>query len=272
MSTALKVYEPQEFAALDPNSAAKKAFEANIGEEGFSMADLIRVKMPSAGGLYWTVEGAAGPETQVDIQGVIVFQARYGVLWPSLQQSDDHKPVVETTDMKIGRIRGDIKRDETGKIVSISSATDPEMVKVIADLELKSEDGKPLGTVDWASLPYCQFGTGKDGIGKFAKEGRVFFILRKGSVLPLVVRTGPSAVGVTKKFLTQMEIPYWHSVVSITLKEERSTGGTKYSSPVFKCIGQIPEAAIATIEKSYKGPLEASWNAGRIQSQEESEE
>lgn len=272
MSTALKVYEPQEFAALDPNSQAKKAFEANIGEEGFSMSDLIRVKVPSAGGLYWTVEGAAGPETQVDIQGVIVFQARYGVLWPSLEQSDDHKPVVDTTDMKTGRIRGDIKRDESGKIIGISSAIDPEMVKTISDLELKDAEGKPLGIVDWASLPYCQFGTGKQGVGKFAKEGRVFFILRKDSVLPLVIRTGPSAVSTTKKFLTQMKIPYWHSVVSITLKEERSQGGTKYSLPVFKVIGQIPEAAIETIEKSYKAPLEASWNAGRIQSQEEAEE
>ena len=46
MSTALKKYEPQEFAALDPQSPAKRAFEANIGEEGFSMSDLIRVKMP----------------------------------------------------------------------------------------------------------------------------------------------------------------------------------------------------------------------------------
>ena len=264
MSTALKKYEPQEFAALDPQSPAKRAFEANIGEEGFSMSDLIRVKMPSGGGLIWTIDGSSGPEATQSIDGVLVFQARNGVLWPSQEPADDSKPVVDTIDMKVGRIRGEIKRDESGVIIGISTATDLEMVKTIAQHEIKDASGKGTGTVDWNALPYTQFGTGKGGHGKFAKEGRVLFILRKGSVLPLMLRTGPSAVGIVKKFLTQMELPYWHCVVSLTLKEEKSNGGQKYSAPVPRVIGQLPPEAIETIEKSYKGPLEMAWNAGRI--------
>lgn len=266
---ALKKYEPQEFAALDPQSPAKLAFEANIGEEGFSMSDLIRVKMPSGGGLIWTIDGASGPEASQTIDGVLVYQARNGVLWPSQDPADDSHPVVDTIDMQIGRIRGEITRGANGRITGISTATDPEMVKVLADQELKDANGKGTSTVDWNALPYTQFGTGKGGHGKFAKEGRVLFILRKGSVLPLMLRTGPSAVAIMKKFLTQMELPYWHCVISISLKEQKSKGGQKYSEPVPKVIGHLPPEAIVTIEKKYKGPLEMSWNAGRIVDAEE---
>ena len=156
MGTALKKYEPQEFAALDPQSPAKRAFGANIGEEGFSMSDLIRVKMPSGGGLNWTIDGSSGPEATQFIEGVLVFQARNGVLWPSMEQKDGSHPVVDTIDMKIGHIRGEIKRDESGVIVGISAATDPEMVKVLSSHEIKDASGKGTGTVDWNALPDTQ--------------------------------------------------------------------------------------------------------------------
>lgn len=256
MSGLIKV-GANEFAALSPDSMAAIALRENIGNEGFSESDLIRVKTPSGGALFWTIEGPSGPETAGEIEGVLVFQGLFGLLWPSLEPSDDSKPVLETKDLRHAKIRGAIKRDESGKIVSIEGVTDPEMLKVLAEREKD-------GVVNWAELPYCEFGTGKNGSGKFAKEGRALFILRKGSVLPLLIRTGPSALGIFKKFLTQLEVPYWMAVVGLTLKEEKSAGGQKYSLIVPKLKGVLEPEAAAQVKTQYHEKLKAGWEAGNI--------
>lgn len=256
MSGLIKV-SANEFAALSPDSMAAIALRENIGNEGFSESDLIRVKTPSGGSMFWTIDGPAGPENTAEIEGVLVFQSLFGILWPTLKSSDDSKPVLETKDMRYAKIRGAIKRDESGKIISIEGVTDPQMLAVLSDREKD-------GVVEWQSLPYCEFGTGKDGNGKWAKEGRALFILRKGSVLPLLIRTGPSALGVFKKFLTQLEVPYWMAVVGLTLKEEKATSGEKYSLIVPKLKGVLEPEAAAQVKTQYHEKLKAGWEAGNI--------
>lgn len=266
MSTALKVYEPNSFAALDPTSRAAIALKANIGNEGFSESDLIRVKTPSGGGIFWTIDGPSGPQQAAEIEGILVFQSLCGILWPSLEPSDDSKPIAETKDMVTGVVRAKITRGEDGVITAIEGAS-PEMTSEISKLEIGQ-----TGTFQWTDLSYTQFGTGKNETGKFAKEGRALFILRAGSVLPLMIRTGPSALKNFKKLLTQLEYPYWQCVLSLGLKEQKSQGGQKYSEIVPRLVGTISDEAALQIEKEYKLKLQKGWNSGAIQAGEEAAE
>lgn len=64
------------------------------GEEGFSEMDLIQVKTPSGGGLFWTVKGATGTESLPFIEGVIVFRCLKGIFCNGRSDGRDADPVI----------------------------------------------------------------------------------------------------------------------------------------------------------------------------------
>lgn len=264
MSNALTVYEPNTFAALDQSSAAAQALIVNMAGEDYSDADLTRVKTPSGGQLFWTIEGVSGVETTPEIEGILVFVASQGILWPTLDAVEGTKPVLITRDLKTARSPASLTRDDDGKIEEIEGVDDQTMIDVLNDLEIRTDDGKPTGVWNWESLPYTQFGSGKDGNGKFAKEGRLLFILRKTEVLPLVIRCGPSAIGSIRKMILHLPAPHYRCVVGVGLKEEKSAAGQKYSLPVPRLKGLISEEEGSVIEKMYTSKLRRAYNSGAV--------
>lgn len=259
MSTGLTIrqYQSSEIAALDPTSETAIAFRENNDGESFGISDLIKVKIPSGGGTIWTVSGPSGHESTEAIEGICVFKAPKGVIWPSLEASGDQKPVVVTNDLVVGKLN--IPRDEV-----------PE--EMMVELDKCELDGKP-GVYDWAKLPYTQWGTGKNGVGKYAKEQMLLFILRPGELLPLFVQVSPGSVKNLRQFFLRSKQVYYRQVISLKLKEEKSKppkddpskGGIKYSQIIPTQTGEISADDGVKIVKAYRDPLKAKHEAGLIE-------
>jgi hypothetical protein len=249
MSTALKVYENNEIAALDPNSEAALAFRENNEGTSFDVSDLIRVKVPSGGGTIWTIEGPSGKESVESIEGVIVFKAPHGVIWRSDDPSPGEKPVVVTNDLVTAKLN--IPREEVPE----------DMMESLDSAEI---NGRP-GVYDWAKLPQTQWGTGKKGHGKYAKEQILLFILRPNELLPLFLAVPSGSIKNLKKFFLQASLPYYRMLVSLKLKEEKSKGGIKYSQIIPTHSGTIsPENGLKICEM-YRDPLRTKHEAGLIE-------
>jgi hypothetical protein len=248
MSTALSVIDRSLFVALNPESEAAMAMKENMVEgDSFSMSDLVRVKTPSGGGLFWTVEGVAGESVEKEIEGVMVFQARQGTLWPSLETTTGKRPVMSTNDMKHGKLQ--IPEEEIPA----------EILQTIKQHEISP------GVFDWPALPYTQFGSGKNGVGKFAKESRVLFILRKDEMFPLVIRVGPGSLKTVTQFIMRLQVPYYRAIIGLTLKKETSKGGQDYSRIIPTLKGVLDPDSGKVVQESYTNLLKASWEAGRIE-------
>lgn len=249
MSNALKLYEQSEIAALDPQSEAALAFRENNEGSSFDVSDLIRVKVPSAGGTIWTIEGPAGKESVDEIQGVIVFKAPHGLIWRSEDISPGEKPVVVSNDLVTGKLN--VPREEVP-------------TEMIETLDANEVPGHP-GVYDWAKLPYTQWGTGKKGIGKYAKEQIMLFILRPNELLPLFIAVPPGSIKNMKKFFLQASIQYYRMVISLKLKEEISKGKIKYSQIIPTHVGTISAEDGKKICEMYRDPLKKKHEAGLIE-------
>lgn len=269
MSTALTVVPVNQFQAFDETSRAAKALMANTDGIGFSQSDLITVKTPSGGAQFWEVPGPAGPQAVPEITGLLVFRAYQGIIWPSTDPSPTSKPVIVTRDMTKGVLQAKAERDADGKIIAIEGVPD-SMVEI-----LRAQESSTPGVFDWKTLPYTQFGSGKNRSGKYAKEGALLFILRAGAVLPIVVKTGPSALKGIRNFLTQVEYPFWQCIVGLTLAVDEAQGtdsngrpvSVKYSLAKISLKSVISDSDADIVKAKYTDLLRNDWEAGNIDQQ-----
>jgi hypothetical protein len=210
MGKALKTIDTSEYmVALGEGSDMVEALEANLlPGETIDIPDLIRIPCPSGGGLTWQWEESGNDMTSKTIDGILVcFQAR-GVLWPTLDPGD-HPPLLVSTDLETAELVGDFYGD-------------------INQAEL--EDYKIEGnTYKWRELPWNQWKSGKDGIGKRCKEQRLLFILRKGDTWPCIVVAPPGSLRDVVRFIKQLKVPHWRAIVSLSLVKEKSKGGIDYA-------------------------------------------
>jgi hypothetical protein len=249
-TTAMAVCSRNDFLAIATDSDVALAIQENMQDgDSFSMTDLVRVKTPSSGSLFWTIPEVSGETVEKLIEGVIVFQAKQGILWPSLDSSGDSKPVLVTNDMKHARLNC-----EESEVPS----------DMMAELQKHELPGNP-GVYDWAKLPYTQFGSGKNGIGKFAKETRLLFILRKNDPWPLVIRVGPGSLKAVTQFIMRLTVPYYRAVVSLSLKKQTSKGGQDYSEivPVLTAVLNTEDGEV--IKERYTNRLKHDFDSGKLQ-------
>jgi len=273
--------DPVNFAALrrfptyDPDSVQARALAANTAGMELTAQDLTTVKTPSGGGRFWEIEGASGVESLAEIEGVLVFWALQGTLWATQGLGNGDRPIMATRDMSIARmVRPDneVTRNEQGKIVAIEGV-DSEMAKQIGDYEI-TENGRSYW--NWPALPWTQFGSGRGGKGKFAKESALLFVLTKSHPLPYVIRTGSSALKPIRQWLLRLQVPYWHTVVGIGLKQEttKADDGTgkivevKYSVPTLNLKSTLSPVEGNAVEHTIHSQMKASWNSGSIDATE----
>jgi hypothetical protein len=248
---ALIKYETSRFLALSQDSEMAKVIKENMDGETFTEGDLVRVKTPSQGGVMWEIPGVAGVTHSRSIEGILVFQARQGTLWKSLDPGDD-PPICVTRDMKYGRINVPEEK------------IDKEMLEELKKAEVPEQPG----VVVWDQLPYTQFGSGKNGIGKFARESRPLFILREGEAYPLIIRAGSGSLKNIKQFLMQLTCEYFRAVISLTLTKEKSSGGIDYSQIHCQLKGVLSVEEGNVIKEMFTSKLKEAWNAGKYESQE----
>jgi len=240
MANELALIEPERYPALIDGSEIREAIIANTRGEGFTEADLTRVPVPTGGGTTWTIPGISGDETTDAIVGILVYFQPRGVLWPTMElEGSGQLPLLLTNDLITARMVGDYYGD-----------IDPTTLE-----PYRNDDG----TYDWAGLtgddgPFG-WGTGKNGVGKRAKEGRLMMILREGEGFPLVVNAPPGSLRAVSPFIKKLPVAHYRAVVSLGLEPATAVKGQKYARITAKLVGTLDAAMGKRVEELYTTPL-----------------
>jgi len=241
MGNELAKIDANDYLALGEDRDLAAAVEANLDDGGgIEIGDLVRIPTPSGGGTTWSIETIEGEETTPEIIGILVLQKLHGVLWPNEEPSEGTSPLLVSDDLIVGRKVGDDYGDLSEEAIESTK--------------------RPDGLYDWRALPYTQMGSGRGGIGKRAKEGRMLAILRPGEMLPVIVRAQPGSAMIIRKFIRSLRVPYWRAVVSLSLVKQTSKGGQKYSQIVPKLVGVLSDEQGAIVRDRYTEPLRAALN------------
>lgn len=191
----------------------------NLGEENLSPNDFEKIKVPSGGGLAWTVVDEAGEETPAkEVEGIILFQHTARTWWETAieESAGNEPPTCFSPDGRMGL--GDIG------------------------------DGKR--TRDCATCPLNQFGSGKNS-AKACKETRVLYLIRQGELLPTIVRVPPSSLGAIRKYLlrlTSKQVRYDSVTTKLTLEKAKNAQGIDYSKIVFSRGELVPETLLEQVQ------------------------
>jgi len=241
MTTALATIDTSTYIALQDGGAIAEAMAANMGEgAALRESDLTRVPIPTGGGTMWMIPGLGGDEAAKTIEGVLVYQTVRGILWPKAEPEEGSLPALVSLDLKTAK--------------QVSDQLSPQFLESI-ECALNYD-----GTYRWADLPQCQWGSGKDGSGKAAKEQRVLYILREQEPLPLVVTIQPGSLKDWQKFilaLTKHGIPFYRAVISLGLEKSTSGGGQPFSRVVPNLVGVLTPEQGAVIRTQFTEPMRA---------------
>jgi len=231
-----------EYPALAPNSRQARIIEQNLGDEPMRITDLVRVKTPLGGATTWNVE-VNGNQTSCDeLVGLLVGEAKHGVLWPS-DDPTEQRPVVVTNDLLVGyRVSDDL------------GSVDPAALE-----RYRIGDRR----YDWAALstgPEFGYGGGK-GAGKRVKESRILAILREGDVWPVLVTVGPGSLASWLPFRKRLPCFHYEAVIGLKLEKVKGAAGQPYSMIVPRLVAELSEEQGEVARKLYTAPLTAMFNA-----------
>ena len=130
-------------ALVNPQNAID-ILRSNLGGEKISEFDLQQIKIPTGGGLSWTIPSVSGERTSPSVEGIIVAVAPRRAYWESSDLSGN-PPDCASRDLITGR-------------------------------------GNPGGACELCE--FAQFGSADNGAGKACKETRQVFLLTPGSQTP----------------------------------------------------------------------------------------
>lgn len=189
--------------------------EANTGGEGFDLANLIQVTIPAGGGTtFEIVNPVTGIESVRELEGVIIFWNDRRSYWmkdlDELGEGDDKFPDCFSANAKEGV-------------------------------------GNPGG--DCRICQFAQWDSAPGG-GQACKSQRLFFLIRPGDNLPIIVRAAPTSIAPSKKYLFGLAaelIPYWRIVTKLTL-EPQGSGQIKYSTLNFEAGSKLSDEDLSLFE------------------------
>jgi hypothetical protein len=237
MSTDLAVIKRDTYMALRDDSDVREAMAANLASgERVDVTDLIMIPTPLGGVTTWSWEGIHGEQSSKDITGLLVCIQIRGVLWPSADpEGNKTPPLLVSDDLQTARQVG----EEYGDI-------DPQELA-----RYRRDDD----TYVWDELPWTQWGTGKNGIGKRAKEQRLLFVLQPEAAWPVVITIGPGSLKRVTSWIKKLTVPHYRCVVSLTLEKVANKSGIEYSQIVPQMVGQLSREDGLLVKEQYTDPL-----------------
>lgn len=239
-STALAAIDTGSYLALQKGGAIAEAMAANLGEgAAFRESDLTRVPIPTGGSTTWLVPNITGDKAVKSVEGILVHQCVRGLLWASEEPEESSLPLLVSHDLKTARLLA-------------TDSVDQKILDRIAPAKLAD------GSYDWAKLPQNEWGSGKNGSGKAAKEQRVLYVLAQDEPLPLVVIIQPGSLKGWQQFivaLTKAGIPFYRAVISLTLEKATAAGGQPYAQVVPKLIGTLSAEQGKLIVEKFTTPM-----------------
>lgn len=244
MSTAIATVAENivDYPALAPNSRQARIIQANLDGEPMTEMDLVRVTTPLGGATQWSIEVDGNIETTPEITGLMVAEAKRGVLWPSANPTEQ-RPIIVSHDLIVGyRVSDDL-----------GSEIDPEALE-----RYRVGDRR----YDWGAISASQeFGFGSSGAGKRVKESRVLAILRQGDVWPILVTIGPGSLRNWLPFRKRLPCFGHEAVIGLKLAKAKGAAGQPYSQIVPRLVGVISEEQGEVARRTYTEPLNAMFAA-----------
>jgi hypothetical protein len=187
--------------------ADRTVFEENLGGESINPFDLVRIKVPSGGGLAWTVPTFDGDQDITKtIEGIVVAWRDTRSYWNTEYTGEGSPPDCSCENIRTGVGVGD-----------------------------------PGGVCD--ACMYAQFGSDPKGSGGQAcKLSRLLFVMTPGSVLPMVITVPPTSVKNIRQYfmgLIGKQIPFHGCISSFGLAQDKNKKGLTYSIIVPKMAAKL---------------------------------
>lgn len=222
-TTALAVAENFQIANryenIDPELLAElqDQMEDLDPESGISC---LKIKIPSAGGLAYEVQGEDEDDVEYmkQIDAVIVFTHRANGYWPGAFGDDESKaPACASMDGKTGLWT------ESGEVSSCETC------------------------------PYNQYGSaidnrGDQARGKACKNMRRLYLMMSGDPNLYLLTVPPTSIKEVNKQLAKIiggGVPYTGLIVSLTLEKTKNAAGVDYSKVIIKKSAPLPSAVAA---------------------------
>ena len=193
---------PVESTYLALTNNALDMIRANLKSQPLTLDLFDMVKSPSGGSTVFEVPGLSGNEAAKELEGIILDYTTPRAYWDTPDPVEGTPPVCMSQNSII------------------------------------SEDGKAC-----AHCPYNDFGS-KDGASnaKACKESVLLFLLRPGSIFPLLVRVPVTSKPRFLKFSTRLLstlTPISSVVTKITLEKATSKQGKPYALFNFEAVGML---------------------------------
>lgn len=212
VTTALSLTD-NYIALREDASLLQQSLAANLGGTKVDRFDLVNVKVPAGGGTQWQIEDVEGAEHVTELNGVVVTCHDYRAYWK-------------------------VSFDEGG------GGTPPDC----ASNNAKNGEGNPGG--DCFVCPLGQFGSDKRGRGQACKLGRILYILREDSFIPLVLRVPTGSVKTIRRYflgLANKGVPFHNVLSSFTLQQAKNQDGIPYSQIQARMLGRLDPETIQRI-------------------------
>lgn len=196
------------FAYMALNGDALSIIRENLKNQPLSLDLFDIVKSPSGGSTVFSVPGLAGEEAEKELTGIILDYTTPRAYWDSPDPVEGTPPTCMSQNSII------------------------------------SFDGKAC-----AHCPFNDFGS-KNGESnaKACKESVLLFLLRPGSVIPLLVRIPVTSKNRFLKYSTRLLCtltPISSVVTKISLKKATSKGGKPYALFNFEAVGSLSQEEAA---------------------------
>ncbi len=206
-----------------------EAITENLGDT-LKPWDLSRIRVPSQGGTFWTVQEMGKDKAVESVEGVIVL-------------------------------------NKTTRAYYVNPMSDGGGAGAAPDC--KSEDGKVgvgVGSGDCATCPFGQWEGDKDHrIKPKCKEQAELYLLQPEALLPTVIQVPPTSLKPWRAYLKMLSInamPFFRALTKLTLVKVKGQGTPDYSIIEFENVGKLDKAQMETV-KEYKLALQGIFENSR---------
>ncbi len=197
-----------QYSVLTMESAElAEVMTENLGGQNLSPSDLMKIKVPSGGGIMWELPSLSGaPLDKAEFEGIIIFHKFQNAYWEGEYDGSNNPPDCAAPDSMVGI-------------------------------------GNPGGTC--ANCPLNQYGSAIKGKGKACKNTKILFILMEGAMLPMALNVPPTSLKAVKNYLLGLSsagVPYFGAVTSFTLIKDKNESGIQYSKVNLKLKDKVDKA------------------------------
>lgn len=197
------------------DDSALEVIRENLKNQPMALQLFDIVKSPSGGSTVFTVPGISGDEVEKSLTGIILDYTMPRAYWDTPDPVEGTPPVCWSSD------------------------------------SLVSHDGKAC-----CECPYNDFGS-RDGESnaKACKESVILFLLRAGSIMPLVVRVPASSKRSFQRYITRLigrMLRISGVVTRITLEKKTSRNGQPYAVYNFEAVDELEAEDAEKVRKYAK--------------------